>query len=156
MARGPLGPPDVEPVGVGEDARLPVRRGDHGGHGLARANPRAAQIGVRTCVARDASSKRTLYFAVLADLAEHPPGSSDLAPARTAREALTAFARAWVTRLPIVADEPGSTARLGMDLMPEIAADERTRQSYARLMRLNAILLGLALEGLGPPARWCA
>lgn len=124
--------------------------------------------------------KRALYFAVLADLAEHPPdapfpGSEhelarrtpevpypdrDLAghaskgslsdPGRSAREALGAFARAWVARLPLASDEWNGPARLGMDLMPEILADEQTRRPFAQLMKLDAILLGLALERLSP------
>ncbi|MEV7969469.1 TetR/AcrR family transcriptional regulator [Sphaerisporangium sp. NPDC088356] len=106
--------------------------------------------------------KRALYFAVLAGLAErapeepHPEHSGEAShpePARTAREALGAFARAWVARLPLSTDEQNGPARLGMDLMPEILADERTRQPFAQLMKLDAILLGLALESLGPPGR---
>ncbi|MEV1202292.1 TetR/AcrR family transcriptional regulator [Microbispora rosea] len=65
--------------------------------------------------------------------------------AATAGEALAAFARAWVSRLPLATDGPG---RLGMDLMPEVLADQRVRQPFAQLMKLNAIVLGLALERL--------
>ena len=90
--------------------------------------------------------KRALYFAVLADLAER--ASSPPQPGRTAREAVGAFARAWVSRLPLVTDEQGGATRLGMDLMPEIMADDRTRQPFAQLMKLDAILLGLCLEGI--------
>ncbi|WP_306291619.1 hypothetical protein [Microbispora sp. GKU 823] len=35
-----------------------------------------------------------------------------------------------------------------MDLMPEVLADQRVRQPFAQLMKLNAIVLGLALERL--------
>ncbi|MGI5157909.1 TetR/AcrR family transcriptional regulator [Microbispora sp. CA-102843] len=104
--------------------------------------------------------KRALYFSVLADLAEReagPDGTQRPSPARgetpgaeapgvvTAREALAAFARAWVSRLPLATDGP---ARLGMDLMPEVLADQRVRQPFAQLMKLNAIVLGLVLERL--------
>jgi AcrR family transcriptional regulator len=98
--------------------------------------------------------KRALYFAVLADLAERAPAPRQ-EPGRTAREALGVLARAWVARLPLATEEHGS-ARLGMDLMPEIVADARTRQPFAQLMKLDAILLGLALErlrGRTTPAR---
>ncbi|HZD03191.1 MAG TPA: TetR/AcrR family transcriptional regulator [Actinomycetes bacterium] len=95
--------------------------------------------------------KRALYFAVLADDAEHAPEPPHPQPGRTAREALGAFARAWVARLPLTTDEQHSTARLAVDLMPEVLADEQTRRPFAQLMRLNAILLGLALERLQPP-----
>ncbi|GLX00576.1 TetR/AcrR family transcriptional regulator [Microtetraspora sp. NBRC 16547] len=101
--------------------------------------------------------KRALYFAVLADLAERSPRPPRPESVRTARDALGAFARAWVTRLPLAADDRPGAARLGMDLMPEIASDERIRQPYAQLMKLDAILLGLALERLrlagAPPDR---
>ncbi|WP_182900932.1 TetR/AcrR family transcriptional regulator [Microbispora sp. H10830] len=114
--------------------------------------------------------KRALYFSVLAGLAEReagPDGARRLSPGSgetpatdtadagtadagtpgvaTAREALAAFARAWVSRLPLATDGP---ARLGMDLMPEVLADQRVRQPFAQLMKLNAIVLGLALERL--------
>ncbi|MFG1997628.1 TetR/AcrR family transcriptional regulator [Spirillospora sp. NPDC048911] len=92
--------------------------------------------------------KRALYFAVLAELA-HQVRATVPAGHRTANEALGAFARAWVARLPFTPDDPHGTARLGLDLMPEIAAEERLRLPFAQLMRLNAIMLGLSLEGLG-------
>lgn len=94
--------------------------------------------------------KRALYFAVLADLSEQEPEPPHQEPGLTGCEALGAFARAWVARLPLAGDEEHSTARLGMDLMPEVLADERTRRTFAQLMKLEAILLGLALERLRP------
>ncbi|GII31543.1 TetR/AcrR family transcriptional regulator [Planotetraspora mira] len=94
--------------------------------------------------------KRALYFAVLADLAERTPEPSHPEPGRTARQALGAFARAWVTRLPLATDAEHGMAGLGRDLMPEVLADERVRRPFAQLMMLDAILLGLALERLGP------
>ncbi|SDK28757.1 TetR/AcrR family transcriptional regulator [Nonomuraea jiangxiensis] len=95
--------------------------------------------------------KRALYFAVLADLAERAPVTEPAEPALTVREALSAVARAWVTRLPLVTDDEHGPTRLGMYLMPEILADEVTRRPFAELMKLNAILLGLAIERLRPP-----
>lgn len=92
--------------------------------------------------------KRALYFAVLADLADQAPEPSPPEPAQTARQALGALARAWISRLPLATDDQHGPARLGMDLMPEILAEERTRRPFAQLMKLNAILLGLALERL--------
>ena len=93
--------------------------------------------------------KRALYFAVLAEDAERRPPAPHAQPGTTSRDALGALARAWLARLPL--DEQDGTARLGMDLMPEIAADERVRTPFAQLMRLNALLLALALEHLCPP-----
>jgi AcrR family transcriptional regulator len=94
--------------------------------------------------------KRALYFAVLAEAAESAPVPRT-EPSLTVGEALGAFARAWVTRLPLATDARHGLAHLGMDLMPEVIADERTRRPFSQLMRLDAILLGLALERLRPP-----
>ncbi|MFF3442424.1 TetR/AcrR family transcriptional regulator [Streptosporangium sp. NPDC002721] len=96
--------------------------------------------------------KRALYFTVLADLAERAPQPPNPEPSLTPREALGALARAWLARLPMTTDEPDALARIGVDLLPEILADERTRRPFAQLMKLDAILLGLALERLRPPA----
>jgi AcrR family transcriptional regulator len=96
--------------------------------------------------------KRALYFAVLAEDAEGVPESPPARPGRTAREAIGAFARRWLARLPLATDGQHSPARLGVDLVPEILADERTRRPYAQLLKLNAILLGLALEQSHPSA----
>ncbi|MBT2489923.1 TetR/AcrR family transcriptional regulator [Streptomyces sp. ISL-96] len=111
--------------------------------------------------------KRALYFAVLADLAErvpeppHPePGHPELG--YTAPEALGALARAWIAGLPLVGADTGDRygdgeARLGRHLMSEVLSEERMRRPFAQLMKLDAILLGLALEELrpsgAPPAR---
>ncbi len=92
--------------------------------------------------------KRALYFAVLADLAERAP-APDVEPGRTTGDALAALARAWLSRLPMTEE----SARLGMDVLPEVMADEVTRRPYAQLMALDAVLLGLALERLRPDGR---
>ncbi|SDI18020.1 DNA-binding transcriptional regulator, AcrR family [Sinosporangium album] len=94
--------------------------------------------------------KRALYFTVLADEAERsaPPALAEAE--RTAAEALAALARAWVARLPLAVEAPRGVAGLGVDLMPEILAEQRTRQVFAQLMKLNAIVLGLSLERLRP------
>jgi AcrR family transcriptional regulator len=97
--------------------------------------------------------KRALYFAVLAEDAEGAPKPPHPEPGHTAREALGGFARAWVARLPLATDEQHGVVRLGMDLMPEVLADEQTRRPFAQLMKLDAILLGLALERLSRPTR---
>ncbi|WP_067826268.1 TetR/AcrR family transcriptional regulator [Actinomadura kijaniata] len=91
--------------------------------------------------------KRALYFSVLADLAERP---TEPVPAGTdVREALAAFARARLAGLPLTV---GDQHRLGADLVPEILAQEPSRQAYAQLMKVSALLLGLALERLRPYA----
>lgn len=91
--------------------------------------------------------KRALYFAVLAEDAERAYGGH-AQPGRTVREALAALARAWVAQLPLATDSRRAAARLGADLIPEILADEATRRPFAQLMKLDAIVLGLALERL--------
>ncbi|HKS49613.1 MAG TPA: helix-turn-helix domain-containing protein [Amycolatopsis sp.] len=90
--------------------------------------------------------KRALYFAVLADLAERAPGAPHPERGRSVRDALGAFARAWVARLPV-----SERDRLGRDVIPEILADERVRRPFTQLMKLDALLLALALEHLEPP-----
>jgi AcrR family transcriptional regulator len=94
--------------------------------------------------------KRALYFAVLAEIAENVAPGPHAEPGLTTREALGALARAWVARLPLATDEQ---QRLGMDLMPEVLADQHTRRPFAQLMKLDAILLGTALENLRPGGR---
>ena len=84
--------------------------------------------------------KRALYFAVLADLAERataPPGAQRGADRR---QALGALARAWVTSL--------SHDTLARDLLAEVGAEEVTRRPFTQLMKLDALLLSLALESL--------
>jgi AcrR family transcriptional regulator len=89
--------------------------------------------------------KRALYFAVLADDAERAPEPPP-APARTAGQALGAYARAALARLPVATRAPGAPSPL--DLVPEVLDDDRVRRPHAQLLKLQAILLGLALERL--------
>lgn len=95
-------------------------------------------------------SKRALYLAVLAEDAEHTLGAPHARPGHTVAEALGALAGAWVSRpaLAIADRTPG----LASDLLPEILADEAMRRPFTQLMRLDALLLGLALERLRPPS----
>ncbi|QFZ21877.1 TetR/AcrR family transcriptional regulator [Saccharothrix syringae] len=86
--------------------------------------------------------KRALYFAVLADLVERAAVPADPQRGRDAAEALGALARAWVTS---PAFDP-----LHRDFEAEVAAEEVTRRPYAQLLRLDALLLALALEHLDP------
>jgi AcrR family transcriptional regulator len=118
---------------------------------------RAAKIDViaeRAALTRGAvysnfPGKRALYFAVLAEEAAAAEPLSP-APVAMAEEALGAFARAWLARLPL-ATEQGHP--LDADLIPEVVADERVRRPYAQLMTLDALVLGLALENLDPGGR---
>ncbi|GAA1088431.1 TetR/AcrR family transcriptional regulator [Nocardiopsis exhalans] len=90
--------------------------------------------------------KRALYLAVLAEAAEAaeraPQGEA--ADPVSASEALGAFARAWVARLPLT----GADERMGAELTAEVTADPRVGRVYAQLTSLQAVLVGLALERL--------
>ena len=101
----------------------------------------------RGAVYSNFTGKRGLYFAVLAELADSAPDAHQ-EPGRTPGEALASLARAWLSRLAGGQDSP-----LGMNLMSEILADERCRWPFAQLMKVDAILLGLALEHLRPASR---
>jgi AcrR family transcriptional regulator len=118
----------------------------------ARIDDIAERAGLtRGAVYSNFPGKRALYFAVLAEDAEDSPEPPPPPSDTSAREALGGFGRAFLARLPLATDEQHSAARLGVDLMPEVLADERTRRPFAQLLQLDAILLGLALERLQPP-----
>ncbi|MCX5202945.1 TetR/AcrR family transcriptional regulator [Streptomyces sp. NBC_00237] len=95
--------------------------------------------------------KRALYFAVLADLAVRgavgPPADS----VGTVREALGVLARNRVARFPLSGEE--SAENPARDLPSVVLADAQTREPYAQLLKLDAIVLGLALEGLAAGRR---
>jgi len=94
--------------------------------------------------------KRALYLSVLAEDAERAEPLPDLEPGRTVPAALAAFAGAWLAGLPLAVDDPRGRAPLGADLLPEVLADDRIRRPFAQLLKLQAVLLGLALERLRP------
>src|SRR3954466_10181716 len=62
-------------------------------------------------------SKRALYFAVLAQDAEQASDRLYPPTARTAGAVLGDFARAWLARLPLAAEDRRSASRLGRDLL---------------------------------------
>lgn len=83
--------------------------------------------------------KRALYFAVLAEAVATAPVPPHPSLGHTPRAALGALARAWVSR--------SAAPDLFADLFAEVP-----RLPYQQLLRLNALLLSLALERLAPPA----
>lgn len=97
-------------------------------------------------------SKRALYFAVLALEAERARDPEYPPTARTAGAALGDFARAWLARLPLATEDRRSATRLGRDLLPEILTEDGISLPFAQLTNLSAVLLGLCLERLPPPA----
>lgn len=92
--------------------------------------------------------KRALYFSVLAEAAEHAVDSARREPGQDSRAALGALARAWACRPSAL----GGDLPAGAGLTPELLADESSRTAFAQAMRLNALLLGVSLEALDPPA----
>lgn len=105
-------------------------------------------------------SKRALYLAVLVDLVEQGAGrETPPTPARStlsAGEALNAFARVWLERLPLTEHTPAA-GRLRLRTLTGALDDGPTRAALAQVVRLEALLLGLALESHLPrrpaPAR---
>ncbi|MFC0626741.1 TetR/AcrR family transcriptional regulator [Kribbella deserti] len=121
------------------------------GFRVARVDSIADRAGLtRGAVYSNFPGKRALYFSVLAEAADRPV--EEPPERRTASEALREFARTWVTGLPFDLD-PRGDARINQDLLPEIIGDERLRQTFGQLMKLDALLLGLALENLRPGRR---
>ncbi|HEY9377735.1 MAG TPA: TetR/AcrR family transcriptional regulator [Jiangellaceae bacterium] len=94
-------------------------------------------------------SKRALYLAVLVDLIEH--ADSDEVPSSSPgpAEALGAFARVWLERLPLVDDTPAG-GHLQLRSLTGVVDDEPARIALAQIIRLEALLLALALESRVP------
>lgn len=96
-------------------------------------------------------SKRALYLAVLVDLVERAtiekvPRSSPTSVA----EALGSFARVWLERLPLADDTPAG-GHLQLRSLSGVVDDEPARTALAQVIRLEALLLALALESRLPP-----
>ncbi len=120
------------------------------------------EIAIRADLTRGAvysnfPGKRALYLAVLAEEAENA-GEVLHTHADTQVEALGVFASTWVDRLPRTNnyEYQGSvqltSPMLGVDLIPEILTDEQFQRPFAQLVKLDAVLLGLALERLSRSA----
>jgi AcrR family transcriptional regulator len=134
---------------------LEAAREEFGEHGFrdAKIDRIAERAGLtRGAVYSNFPGKRALYFAVLADLAVRTPAAPLPVPVDTVREALGALARARVSRSPLT----GSTEpedQLARELPSVVLADAQTRQPYGQLLKLDALVLGLALEHLGKSTR---
>ncbi|MBH0776963.1 TetR/AcrR family transcriptional regulator [Nocardia bovistercoris] len=109
--------------------------------------------------------KRALYLEVLARGAELAPPPAPRAPGRTPAEAFGVFASTWAEQLPSTDDydydatEQLSSPAISIDLIPQIQTTPRLRHSFSQLVKLDAILLGLAVEGVADDggaarARW--
>jgi AcrR family transcriptional regulator len=133
-------------------AVLAAARDEFTEHGYAEA--KVDRIAERAELTRGAvysnfPGKRALYLAVLVDMVERSAaGEVPSSPASVA-EALGAFARVWLERLPLAGDPPAG-GHLQLRSLAGVVDDEPARTALAQVTRLEALLLGLALESRGP------
>ncbi|WP_411080772.1 TetR family transcriptional regulator [Streptomyces sp. cmx-18-6] len=101
----------------------------------------------RGAVYSNFTGKRALYLAVLADAAEQALAHAEppLESPGSAGAALGTFARVWLERLPLSGDTPGS-GHLQLRSLSGVLDTEAVRAALAELLRLEALLLALALE----------
>lgn len=90
-------------------------------------------------------SKRALYLAVLVELVEKAGTPEPPEPPGSLVEALGAFARTWLERLPLV-DDTASGGRLHLRSLVGVLDDEQGRTVLAQLARLEALMLAIGLE----------
>lgn len=124
---------------------------EFGEHGYAEA--KVDRIAERAELTRGAvysnfPSKRALYLAVLLG-SEEPFDSSEPPPSRGLADALGAFARVWLERLPLTGDT-AARGNLRLRSLTGVFDDGPGRTALAGVMRLEALLLGLALESCAP------
>ncbi|MEU1820172.1 helix-turn-helix domain-containing protein [Streptomyces roseifaciens] len=131
-------------------AVLVAAREEFAEHGYAEA--KVDRIAERAELTRGAvysnfTGKRALYLAVLAEAAEQARAAAEppRASPGTAAQALGAFARIWLERLPFAADTPGS-GHLRLRSLTGVLDTEPARAALAELLRFEALLLAQALE----------
>jgi AcrR family transcriptional regulator len=95
--------------------------------------------------------KRALYLAVLVDSAEQARAAAEppAEPPGSAGQALGAFARVRLERLPLAAAAPGG-GHLQLGSLSGVFDTEPARTALAELLRLEALLLALALPPRTP------
>ncbi|GLY64883.1 TetR/AcrR family transcriptional regulator [Amycolatopsis taiwanensis] len=94
-------------------------------------------------------SKRALYLAVLMDQVIAASGAPKVQRVDSVGEALAAFARTWLERLPLV-DDHAAGGRLQLRSLVGVVEDDRGRAVLAQTARLEALLLAVALESCTP------
>ena len=120
------------------------------GYALAKIDRIAERAELtRGAVYSNFPSKRALYLAVLIDLVD-VAGERGTSPASLS-DALGLFARVWLERLPLAGDS-AQGGRLQLRSLDGVL-DDHGRKVLAQLTALEAVLLGLALEGVAEPAR---
>jgi AcrR family transcriptional regulator len=128
-------------------AVLAAARAEFGDRGYADA--KVDRIAERAELTRGAvysnfPSKRALYLAVLIDSLEEQGDRTG--------PGLGAFARVWLERLPLTGDTPAG-GHLKLRSLSGVFDDEPGRAALAQLAKLEAILLGRALESGGGTRR---
>ncbi|MFF5990009.1 TetR family transcriptional regulator [Prauserella flavalba] len=120
------------------------------GYALAKIDRIAERAELtRGAVYSNFPSKRALYLAVLIDLVENTATAAPSAPPASPGDALGLFARTWLERLPLV-DDTTAGGRLQLRSLVGVLDDERARTTLAQVTRLEALLLGTALESCAP------
>ncbi|MFE0044392.1 hypothetical protein [Streptomyces albireticuli] len=106
-------------------------------------SPLSSQVGLVV----NFTGKRSLYLAVLADAAEQARDAAEPPPVSpgTAGQALGAFARVWLERLPFAADTPAS-GHLRLRSLTGVLDGGPARAALTELLRFEALLLARALE----------
>ncbi|MEU7837323.1 MULTISPECIES: helix-turn-helix domain-containing protein [unclassified Nonomuraea] len=147
-------------------AVLAAARAEFGERGYADA--KVDRIAERAELTRGAvysnfPSKRALYLAVLVGSIEHSDAPDDSiahadapeAPSPPGlAEAMGAFARGWLERLPLAGDTPADGS-LRLRSLAGVFDDEPGRTALAQVTRLEALLLALALESRPPHHTRC-
>ena len=133
-------------------AVLAAAREEFADHGYVEA--KVDRIAERAELTRGAvysnfPSKRALYLAVLVDLVEQIGTGQVPAASPGPAEALGAFARVWLERLPLAGDTPAA-GHLQLRSLARVLDDEPVRTALAQVTRLEALLLALALESRVP------
>ncbi|MFB9718481.1 TetR/AcrR family transcriptional regulator [Planobispora longispora] len=141
-------------------AVLAAAREEFAEHGYADA--KVDRIAERAELTRGAvysnfPGKRALYLAVLVDSVEHAdaagtpssPGPAEAPPPSGLAEAMGAFARVWLERLPLTGDTPAG-GRLQSRSLTGLFDDEPGRTALAQVTALEGLLLALALESHAP------
>jgi AcrR family transcriptional regulator len=120
------------------------------GYALAKVDRIADRAELtRGAVYSNFAGKRALYLAVLVELVEQAPAADPPEPPGSLADALGAFARAWLERLPLAGDT-ASGGRLQLRSLTGVVDDERGRTVLAQLARLEALLLAIGLEAYPP------
>ncbi|MEV6635897.1 helix-turn-helix domain-containing protein [Actinoplanes sp. NPDC051470] len=128
---------------------LAAARAEFSEHGYAesRVDRIAESAGLtRGAIYANFPGKRALYLAVLLDL----EGAEESAPMESGRDladAVEAFARIWLERLPLTSDPPADGRLRLRSLTGVFETGGAERAAMAGVARLEGLLLALALEG---------